>query len=238
MKIQINLDLEDVSLENWPFTPIGIAYGQGRLGLEVLYSKHDRIPTPTQLRSAWKLREGRRGIPLLVVVLHSGKAHVCGSSGEDPPVYPNLDPGQVERVCKEALEQPSRQAALRSLRDSLSSLADDTLPGLRNEGFLASHELTVGVPNRSDWSEARDKAHSSLSLTGRELLGSLGFTINPLDNVTDVLRADDLKTAVAVLLTERETPEARAASDARRDESSPRRPWARGSAGSRTVSTW
>ncbi|HCO14146.1 MAG TPA: hypothetical protein DIT46_08165, partial [Gemmatimonadetes bacterium] len=133
---------------------------------------------------------------------------MCGPVGEDPPVYSNLDAGQVERVCKEALEQPSRQAALRSLRDSLGSLEEDGLPGLRNEGFLASHELTAGVPNRSDWSEARDKAHGSLSLTGRDLLLSLGFTIDPLDNVTDVLRADDLKTAVAVLLTERETPEA------------------------------
>ena len=97
---------------------------------------------------------------------------------------------------------------MRALRDSLGSLEEDGLPGLRNEGFLASHELTAGVPNRSDWSEARDKAHSSLGLTGKDLLLSLGFTIDPLDNVTDVLRADDLKTAVAVLLTERETPEA------------------------------
>ena len=162
---QINLDLETVSLDNWPFTQIGIAYGKGsHLELEVLYSEHDRIPSPTHLRSAWKARAGRRGAPLLVVVLHSGKAHVCGPAGEDPPVYSNLDAGQVERVCKEALEQPSHQAALRSLRDSLGSLGDDGLPGLRNEGFLASHELTAGVPNRSDWSEARDKAHSSLGL--------------------------------------------------------------------------
>ena len=168
--------------------------------MEVLYSEHNRIPSQTQLRSAWKAREGRRGTPLLVVVLHSGKAHVCGPVGEDPPVYSNLDAGQVERVCKEALEQPSRQAALRSLRDSLGSLEEDGLPGLRNEGFLASHELTAGVPNRSDWSEARDKAHGSLSLTGRDLLLSLGFTIDPLDNVTDVLRADDFKTAVACFL--------------------------------------
>lgn len=204
----MDFKLQLVSLDNWPFTQIGIAYGKGRLSLEVLYSEHDRIPSPAQLRSAWKKRENRRGNPLLVVVLHSKKAYVCGPAGEDPPIYSNLDAGQVERACKEALEQPSRQAALRSLRDSLGSLEDNDLPGLRNEGFLASHELITGVPNRSDWSTARDKAHNSLGLTGKDLLLSLDFTIDPIDNVTDVLRANDLKTAVAVLLTERETPEA------------------------------
>ena len=81
-----------------------IAYGRGaRLQLEVLYSKYDRIPRSHQLRSAWKVRQGGRGVPLLVVVLHAGKAHICGPSGEDPTVYLNLDPDQVERICQEAL---------------------------------------------------------------------------------------------------------------------------------------
>ena len=143
------IELETLSIDSWPFKLLGIAYGQGtRLQLEVLYSEHDRTPSPTQLRSAWKTRQDRRGVPLLVVVLHAEKAHVCGPSGEDPTVYPNLDAGQVERICQEALEQPSRQAALRSLRDSLGALEEDGLPGLRNEGFLASHELTAGVPTR------------------------------------------------------------------------------------------
>ena len=46
-----------------------------------------------------------------------------------------LDRGQVERICREALEQPDRHAALRALRDVLPSLESD-LAGLRNEGFL------------------------------------------------------------------------------------------------------
>ena len=151
----LSLALEELSLDGWPFSLLGIAYGQGtRLQLEVLYSEHDRTPSPTQLRSAWKARQAGRGVPLLVVVLHAGKADVCGASGEDPTVYPNLDAGQVERICQEALEQPSRQAALRALRDSLGSLEEEGLPGLRNEGFLASHELAKGVPTRSDWTGA------------------------------------------------------------------------------------
>ena len=194
----MDLQLESITLDSWPFTPLGIAYGRGtRLQLEVLYSKHDRAPNPTQLRSAWKARQDGRGVALLVVVLHAEKAHLCGPSGEDPTVYPNLDVGQVERICEEALKEPSRQAALRSLRDSLGSLEEEGLPGLRNEGFLAIHELTTGVPTRSDWAQARDKARGARDYTGRELLTSLGFSIEPLDKVTCVLRAGAHKTAVA-----------------------------------------
>ena len=134
-------------------------------------------------------------------------AHVCGPSGEDPTVYPNLDAGQVERICQEALGQPSRQAALRALRDSLGSLEEDGLPGLRNEGFLASHELVKGVPRRSDWNRARDKARNVLGHTGKDLLTSLGFTIDSLDKITDVLKTGDRKCALAILLKEQETPE-------------------------------
>jgi Eco57I restriction-modification methylase len=203
-----SLDLEELDLDGWPFSLLGIAYGQGsRLQLEVLYSKHDRTPGPTQLRSAWRARQGGRGVPLLVIVLHDGKAHVCGPSGEDPTVYPNLDAGQVERICQEALEQNTRQAALRSLRDSLGSLEEEGLPGLRNEGFLASHELIRGVPTRRDWKQAKTHAREILGHTGKKLLGSLGFTIEPLDNVTSVLKAGDRKSAVAILLSDQETPE-------------------------------
>lgn len=204
----VSLVLEDISLPGWPFDALGIAYGQGdSLQLEVLYSKHSSAPSPTQQRSAWKARQEGRGVPLLVVVLHGEKAHICGPSGEDPTVYLNLDPGQVERICQEALEQPSRQAALRALRDSLGALEEDGLPGLRNEGFLASHELATGVPKRTDWTQAKTKAQGILSHTGRDLLTSLGFSIEPLDKVTDVLRTADRKTAVAILLNDQETPE-------------------------------
>jgi len=200
--------LEEIPLPNWPFTPQGIAFGRGsRHQLEVLYSSHSSVPKPTQLRAAWKSRQDRRGVPLLVVVLHDGKAHVCGPSGEAPTVYSDLDAGQVERICQEALEQPSRQAALRSLRDSLSSVGEDGLPGLRNERFLASHQLANGVPNRSDWSEAKARAQPILSHTGKDLLKALGFTIEPLDNVTEVLTGGGRKSAVAILLNRDETPE-------------------------------
>lgn len=48
----MDLKLETVSLDRWPFTPLGIAYGRGaRLQLEVIYSEHGRLPSPTQPQS-------------------------------------------------------------------------------------------------------------------------------------------------------------------------------------------
>ena len=67
-------ELEEINIENWPFSITGIAYGNGNFPLEVIYSNHNLIPTPSQLRSAWRSRQEGRGIPLLVIVLHNDKA--------------------------------------------------------------------------------------------------------------------------------------------------------------------
>ena len=200
-------ELEEINIESWPFSITGIAYGNGNFPLEVIYSNHNLIPSPSQLRSAWRSRQEGRGIPLLVIVIHNDKAFVCGPTGEDPPVYVKLDTTQIESVCKEALEQPSRQAALGSLRDSLGSLQEEGIPGLRNEGFLATHELNYGVPKRNDWNEALDKTRPIIRNTGNELLTSLGYGIERLDRVTNVLTVKGENKAVAILLTENETPE-------------------------------
>ena len=204
----MSISLEQISISSWPFQIRGIAFGQGsRLQLEIIYSDYDRTPSPTQLRSAWKTRQNHRGVPLLVVVLHNNLAYLCGPSGEDPTVYEELDPGQVERICKEALEQPNRQAVLRALRDSLGAIEEEGLPGLRNEGFLAAHELMEGVPQRVDWMSAEEKSKPILQKRGTQLIQSLGYSVEPLDNVTSVLKIGDRKTAIALVLNEQETPE-------------------------------
>lgn len=203
-----NLNLEKISIPNWPFRLQGIAYGQGRrLQLEVVCSEHNRIPSTTQLRSAWKARQNRRGVPLLVVVQHDGKSHVCGPSGEDPPTYTHLDSSQVKRMCLEALEQTTRSAVLNVLRDSLGTLEEGRFAGIRNEGLLASHELANGVPNRPDWNKARKKAGVILNKTGDDMLHSLGFTIEPLDKVVNVLKSGTHKSALGILLKEQENPD-------------------------------
>lgn len=188
------------------FQPVGLALGHGTSPLEVLIASNAAPPNATTLRSAWKARNAGRAAPLLFVVLHGDKASLCGPAGEDPPAYLGLDRGQTERICREALEQPDRHAALRALRDVLPSLELD-LPGLRNEGFLATHELRVGARQRADWEESGRKARAALPRRGEELLRALGFRIEPCDGVTRILRAGERKVAVAVLLTRDESPE-------------------------------
>ena len=147
-----------------PWTP-GFGSGLSRAGLfigrghavEVAVATASGTLARAALLVAWKARKARRAAPVLLVVLHSGKVALCGASGESPPVYTDLDPGQVERLCREVLDQPDRHAALRLLSQALPSL-ETALPGLNNEGLLALHELEAGIPNRSDWVEARRKA--------------------------------------------------------------------------------
>jgi hypothetical protein len=135
------------------YRPLGLAIGNGALPLEVVVATADAEPRLPQVRSAWKARNAGRAAPLLLVVLYDGKVTVCEPTGDDPPAYPNVDIGQAERICREALEQPDRHAALRCLRDALPS-AESKLPGIRHEGFLATHELARGVYESQRWCDA------------------------------------------------------------------------------------
>jgi len=201
------ISLRPVSLPTGvAFAAVGLALGQGTTPLELLVTTSAAPPNATTLRSAWKARNAGRAAPLLLVVLHAERASLCGPAGDDPPAYLGLDRGQVERICCEALEQPDRHAALRALRDVLPSLESD-LAGLRNEGFLATHELRAGARQRSDWESAGGRARPALAKRGGDLLRALGFGIEPCDGVTSILRAGERKVAVAVLLTRDESPE-------------------------------
>ena len=144
---------------------------------------------------------------MLLVVLHPDGAALCGPAGETPPVHPEMDIGQVERLCRETLAQPDRHAALRFLSQALPSL-ETALPGLNNEGLLALHELQHGVPARADWTEAKRKAARVVGARDRDLLGALGFRIEQLDNLTSLLRSGDRRTALAVMLRDTESLEA------------------------------
>ena len=143
---------------------------------------------------------------MLLVVQHPNGWDLCGATGEAPPVFARLDRDRVERLCAEALDQPDRHAALRFLSQATPSI-ETALPGIRNEGLLAVHELEKGVPARGDWADARTKAKAALGKRGNSLLRSLGFTIERIDNLTSLLRADKRRAALAVLLRDSETPE-------------------------------
>lgn len=143
--------------------PVGLFIGKGTNALEVAVAQAAQATARSVLVETWKARKGRRAAPLLLIVLHTGSASITGATGEVPPVYEDMDVGQVERLCREALNQPDRHAALRLLSQALPSL-ETALPGLTNEGLLALHELEHGVPKRGDWAEAKRKARAAASI--------------------------------------------------------------------------
>ncbi len=189
-----------------------LAMGQGASPLEVVITQSTKEPALPAVRAAWKNRQQGRAAPLILISLYGdNRAALCGPAGDEPPAYVGVDAGQVERICREALQQPDRHAALRSLRDALPAV-ESRLPGLRNEGFLATHELATGARGLKQWPEAERKARSILSQRGEQLLKSLGFKIDRCDQVTSILRAgDDKRLGLAVLLQQAESPELQAA---------------------------
>ncbi len=191
-----------------PFKILGLAIGKGASPLEVLIVESNSEPNLLQVRTLWESRQGGRAAPLILVVVHQDQAVLCGPSGDEPPTYSGVEIGQAECICREALDKLDRHAALRWLRDVLPTV-DSQLPGLRNEGFLATHELAVGARRLQAWTEADRKARLLLQHRGDALLHSLGFNIEPLDQVTSILRsvANDRKLSVAILLRQDESPE-------------------------------
>ena len=184
-----------------------IYIGHGASPLEVAVFQPVTQPSKAQLKSWWKLRQASRPAPLLLVALAPEEVMICGPSGEEPPIYSGLDRQVMESLCREALGQPDRHAALRSLRDALPAV-QAPVAGIRNEGLLATHELQAGARRRPDWNEAGDKARRIRSARGTELLHGLGFQVEPLDSVTSVLRTSARKAALALLLQPQEAVEA------------------------------
>jgi len=181
--------------------------GPGQQGLEIAVVTAKNRPVEGVLHTAWQARRARRATPVLLVALYGHNAAICGPTGEKPPIYAELDTGQAERLCREALDQPDRHAALRFLAQVLPSLSTK-LPGLRNEGLLALHELEHGATRRGDWTEAGARAKRAVGQRGYDLLKALGFSIERLDNLTQLLRSGDRRTALAVLLNQSESVEA------------------------------
>ena len=180
--------------------------GEGTSALEVVVTDHDGRPTKEFLHNTYTERRNRRVNPILIVALYEDQAALCGPSGEDPPVYYGVDPGQASRVCDAALDRPDRLSAERFLSQTLPQL-DEDLAGLRNQGLLSTHELTVGVPERDDWADATAKARNALGGDPRDLIEGLNYEIDSLTDQSYVLThaEDDRQTAVAIFLREDES---------------------------------
>jgi len=194
------VELRPLTLEdNRGLEAIGLALGQGSGAFEVVVVQGSQRPAQATMRSIWKVRHGGRVASVLLVALYGDRAAICGPAGDEPPVYVDLDPGQVERLCLTALTEPDRHAAARFLHSVLPQV-ESPLPGLRNMGLFATHELSHGVPARSDWQPAQDKASTVLDKRGPDLLHALGYEIDKLPGPASLLRVGKAKVAVAVFL--------------------------------------
>ncbi|MCH7805819.1 MAG: hypothetical protein IH995_01560 [Proteobacteria bacterium] len=187
--------------------PDNLFLGNGSQSLEVAVFKTSSKPNSTIITRAWTDRRRGRPAPVLAVVLHASGVTLCGPIGEKPPVLSVTDVSQAERLCRAALEQPDRHSAIRLLIDAMPSLETE-LPGINNEGLLALHELVHGAPKRGDWKRAKEGAQRVLGKSGEEVLTGLGYSVEPLDNLTKLLKSKDQKTALAVMLQQGEIPEA------------------------------
>ncbi|HZR77002.1 Eco57I restriction-modification methylase domain-containing protein [Bradyrhizobium sp.] len=187
--------------------PKALYIGNGQNAFEVIVLAAQGQPSGGTLQAAWKARRGGRASPVLLVALYGEHAALCGPAGDDPPVRVGIDRGQAERLCRAALDQPDRHAALAFLAQALPSL-DTPVPGLRNEGLFALHALTVDAQRRAEWAAASEKAKTIAARKGQDLLAGLGFKVERLDNLTLLLRGGERRAALAVLLDPAEIPEA------------------------------
>jgi len=170
------------------------------MALEVVVFLANRRPTISEMRQLHHERLGRRATPVVVAALWGqNRAALCGPSGDDLAVIVDADREQVERVCEAALVSPDRHAAIRFLSTAFIQLSAK-IPGLRNSGLFALHELEAGVPQRPDWVPSSEKANPLLALRGRALIEQLGFTVQQLPGAESILVASGTKVAIALFL--------------------------------------
>jgi hypothetical protein len=162
-------------------------------------------PTREQLTRLHSLRVNKTATPVVLVIeLDSGGALVFGPNPEAAPIGP-LPQEQAQRIIQAAIDEPSVLAA-RSRLTGLAQAVDSTnMPGVKNSGLFANHELRVGVPQRGDWSKACVKSTALLSERGPQLIAKLGYKTDRAGAHALVLTGKGPRPeAIAVLLDERE----------------------------------
>jgi hypothetical protein len=174
--------------------------GLGAASLEVVVIQASSRPSATALKEIHQKRVGRRPAPVLLVALWGGdRAAICGDLASETETFTDESRDRVERLCDAALQAPDRHSASRFIWRALAQLGAP-LPGIRNEGLFATHQLQHGVPQRSDWRAASNRASSAVTKRGRDLIEALDFTIEQTPKPVSLLLAKGTKVAVAVFL--------------------------------------
>ena len=189
------------------FNASGYYLGQGRTALEVAVAEAASRPTEADVRGLWKARKGNQPSPLLLVVLWPSKddqrASVCGSAGDDPPVYSDRDAGQIARLAALALAEPDHHSASRLLGAYLPEEAG----GIRNISLFSSYHLAERVPRRGDWGDLCKQGSALLGLRRERLVEALGFSLDVKGPAAVLRSAVGHARALAVFLDDTENPD-------------------------------
>ena len=178
----------------------------GGMALEVAVSKWNKNEPPTReaLTRLHTLRVNKRAQPVVLVIETSSGAIVFGPNNASAPLGP-LPVEQSQRVIQAALDEPTVIAARARLAGLVQSIDSTAMPGVKNSGLFANHELRVGVPARADWQAACERSASMLSSKGPQLIEKLGFKVGRAGAHAMVLSGKGPHPqAIAVMLDERE----------------------------------
>jgi hypothetical protein len=117
-----------------------------------------------------------------------------------------VDLDQAGRLLQAVLDEANPVAARSRLTGLLQSLDTTSIPGVKNSGLFANHELRTGVPKRADWEDACAIAKTILGTREEELINRLGYTTSAVGAHALVLTGKGPRPeAIAVMLNERET---------------------------------
>jgi hypothetical protein len=192
------------------FEPSEVVVGNsdvGGMALEIAITKWSKNEPPTReaLTRLHTLRTNKRATPVVLIVeFDSGGTLVFGPNTASAPVGP-LPIEQTQRVVQAALDEPTVIAARNRLAGLVQSIDSTSMPGVKNSGLFANHELRVGVPQRADWGSACSASTVMLPLKGKELIEKLGFQTGQFGAHALLLTGVGPKAeAIAVLLDDRE----------------------------------
>jgi hypothetical protein len=163
-------------------------------------------PTREALVKLHGLRLDKRATSVVLVVeLGNGEILVLGPNAAAAPVGP-LPGEQATRMLQAVLDEPTVIAARTRLAGVSQAIDSTSIPGVKNSGLFANHELRVGVPQRADWADACAASSGLLSNRGHELIKSLGYTAQQAGAHGLVLSGEGPHPqAIAVLIDEKET---------------------------------
>ena len=183
----------------------------GGMALEVAVTNWNKPEPPTReaLTRLHTLRVNKRAQPVVLVVETTSGAIVFGPNGASAPIGP-LPVEQAQRLLQAALDELSAIAARARLAGLVQSIDSTAMPGVKNSGLFANHELRVGVPARADWHAACERSAAMLSSKGPQLIEKLGFKVGRAGAHAMVLSGKGPHPqAIAVMVDERETFDAK-----------------------------